>query len=286
MKNHIISIAVVMTMLLALSGCNFINKDKGADPSSDWNLEQFLIPPRPVEIATGNTLSNTPPEISDLVSDFDIDIRNSVYLILQNAQNDNAYTQVSGKQSEYYFIMVGLVYPIYSDPGMANAMATDYNDCIRSVGVEGVKNGEGAQCSDKWGQTWKNRVFKRIFASSSLQNILYEWLRPELFRMVNNMGNTRRTYMSNAIDHIITYTENYDHQAEKNFYHDCQKSIYGEKLFVLPYRIVNMTPMEDEEIVNPYRYLETWVYRRVEEGTMTADQINRWLRKIKNDMGL
>lgn len=286
MKNHIISVAIALTMLIALGGCNFTNKDEGADSSSDWNLEQFLLPPYPVEIATGNTLPNTPADIRDLVSDFDIDIRNSAYLILQNAKDDKTYAQVSGKQSEYYFFMVGLVYSIYNDPGVANAMATDYNDCIRSVGVEGLKKGDGIQCGDKWGQTWKNRVFKRLFASQSLQNSLYEWLRPELLRMVNSLDNSRRTYMSNAINHIIAYTDNYDHQAEKSFYRDCQNSEYGEKLFVLPYRIVNMTPMENEGVVNPYRYFETWVYRRVDEGTMTADQINSWLRKIKNDMGL
>lgn len=286
MKKHIISVAVIMTMLLALGGCNFINKDKGTDSSSDWTLDMFLIQPYPVEIATGNTLSSTPADIRDLVSDFDIDIRNSAYLILKNAKNDKSYTQVSGKQSEYYFLMVGLVFSIYNDPGVANAMATDYNDCIRSVGVEGLKNGEGSQCGEKWGQTWKNRVFKRLFAHQSLQNSLYEWLRPELFRMVNNLDNSRRTYMSNAIDHMIAYTENYDHQAEKNFYRDCKNSKYGEKLFVLPYRIVNMTPMEEEGVVNPYRYFETWVYRRVEEGTMSANQINIWLRKVKTEMGL
>jgi len=36
--------------------------------------------------------------------------------------------------------MVGLMYSIYNDPGMMNAMVTDYNDDIRSVGFEGVKS--------------------------------------------------------------------------------------------------------------------------------------------------
>ena len=217
---------------------------------------------------------------------FDIDIRNSAYLILRNAKNDKSYAQVSGKQSEYYFFMVGMVYSIYNDPGVANAMATDYNDCIRSIGAERLNKGEGMQCSKMWGRTWKNRVFDRLFANPALQNSLYGWLKPELSRMVNSFDNSRRTYMSNAINHMITYTDNYNHQAEKNFFRECQNSKYGEKLFVLPYRIVNMTPMENEGVNNPYRYFETWVYRRVEEGTMTASQINEWLRRIKTDMGL
>lgn len=290
MKKTLTSITAALTMLLALGGCNF-SSDKSSNnneesPSLNWTLEQFLQPPYPVETATGNTLASTPDDIRNLVSDFDIDIRNSAYLILQNAQNDKSYEQVSGKQSEYYFLMVGLVYSIYNDPGVANAMATDYNDCIRSIGVERLNKGEGGQCAKMWGRTWKSRVFDRLFASPSLQNSLYGWLKPELSRMVNSFDNSRRTYMSNAINHMISYTDNYNHQAEKNFYRECQNSKYGEKLFVLPYRVVNMTPMEDEGVTNPYRYLETWVYRRVEEGTMSADQINEWLKRIKTDMGL
>ena len=290
MKKTLTSIAAALTLLLALSGCNFSsdksNKGKGDPPSPNWTLEQFLRTPIPVEIATGNTLSSTPDDIRNLVSDFDIDIRNSAYLILQHAKNENYYTQFSGKLSEYLFFMISLVYPIYEDPGVSNAMATDYNDCIRSIGVERLNKGEGGQCANMWGHTWKKRVFDRLFASPSLQNSLYGWLKPELSRMVNSFDNSRRTYMSNAINHMIAYTDNYNHQAEKNFYRECQNSKYGEKLFVLPYRVVNMTPMEDEEVTNPYRYLETWVYRRVEEGTMSANQINEWLRRIKTDMGL
>ena len=124
---------------------------------------------------------------------FDIDIRNSAYLILRNAKNDKSYAQVSGKQSEYDFFMVGMVYSIYNDPGVANAMATDYNDCIRSIGAERLNKGEGMQCSKMWGRTWKNRVFDRLFANPALQNSLYGWLKPELSRMVNSFDNSKRT---------------------------------------------------------------------------------------------
>ena len=50
-------------------------------------------------------------------------------------------------------------------------------------------------------------------------------------------------------------------------------------------KIVDMAPVDDE-ITSPYRFLETWVYRRVEDGTMSAEQINQWLKKIKADTGI
>lgn len=290
MKKTIFSFAAALAIIISLNGCNFgENKKEKADEGSsslNWTLEQFLVPENPVEIASDNTLTSTPADIQNLVSDFDIDIRNSLFLILQNAKNDDAYKQVSGKQSEYLFIMVGLLFSIYNDPAVANAMAKDYNDCIRSVGIDRLNKGEGKDCSKNWGRTWKSRVLDRLFSNSSLQNTLYEWLRPELLRMVNGFDDQQRNYMRNAINHIIDYTDNYNHQAEKDFYQKCCNSNYGEKLFVLPYRIVEMEPVESEGVVNPYRYLETWVYRRVEEGSMSAQQINNWLQKIKRDMSL
>lgn len=94
MKKTPTSIAAALTILLALSGCNSNNNSKEESSSLNWTLEQFLIPPYPVETATGNTLSSTPDDILNLVSDFDIDIRNSAFLILQNAQNNKSYAQV------------------------------------------------------------------------------------------------------------------------------------------------------------------------------------------------
>lgn len=288
MKKIFLTTTAALAIIIALSGCKFGKGNKAnEEPSSlNWTLERFLQPELPVTNAPNNTLASTPTDIQDLVSDFDIDIRNSAYLILQNAKNETSYTQVSGKLSEYEFLMVGFVYSIFDDPAVVNAMAKDYNDCIRSVGVDRLNKGEGRECGEMWGRTWKSRVFDRLFASSSLQNTLYEWLRPELLRMVNGFDDQRRTYMRNAINHIIAYTDSYNHQAEKTFYQECCNSDYGEKLFVLPYRIVDMKPVDTEDVANPYRYLETWVYRRVEDGTMSSGQINTWLRKIKRDMGL
>ena len=293
MKTNLITIAAALTMLVALGGCNF-SSDKSSttestNPSNqttqlNWTLDQYLFH-SPVELASGNTLASTPSDIESLVSGLDIDIRNSAYLILQNIKDNKTYTYGTGKEGELYFAMGSILYSVYTDNGVSNAMAKDYNDCIKAVGVERLNRGEGRECSEQWGKTWKTQVVDRLLSSSSLQNSLYEWVKPEMRRVFNGLNSEQRSHMRNAVDHMIAYTANYNHQTEKQFYRDCCNSAYGEHLFVQPYKIVDMRPNTDV-IVNPYRFLETWVYRRVEEGTMTAAQINSWLKKVKTDMGI
>ena len=295
MKNNLITIAAMLTMLIALGGCN-LGSDNKTNPTSsnnatnggtqlNWTLDQYLFHV-PVELASGNTLASTPYEIESLVSGFDIDIRNSAYLILQNVKNNTSYTYAQGdKEAELYFAMSNILYPVLTDAGVSNAMAKDYNDCVRSLGVERLNKGEGRQCSEGWGRSWKSQVIDKVLASSSLQNTLYDWVKPELKRVMNGLNSDQRSYMRNAMNHMIAYTDNYNHQAEKKFYRDCCNSPYGEQLFVHTGKIVDMSPVNGE-VTNPYRFLETWVYRRVEENSMTASQINGWLRKIKNDTGL
>ena len=287
MNHKILTFATMLTALLMFGGCK--SEKKGNDNSSEftglnWTMDRYLIN-RPVEVASNNTLSDTPEEIEKLVSDFDIDIRNSTFLILQGLNKDIPSGQSSGKESELYFSMTNIIYPYYDDPGVVNAMAKDYNDCVQSVGLEELNKGGGQNCIDNFGVTWKQRVEKILLSSTALQNIFYEWIKPELKNVANRLAGNRRTYMQNALNHMIDYTENYNHQAEKNFYNECCNSKTGEELFVYPGKIVDMNPV-DGEVVNPYRFLEAWVYRRVENKQMTAFQINKWLRRIKEDMNL
>lgn len=289
MKSNLITIAATLTMLLALGGCNFSsnndtsNANGGNATQLNWTLDQYLFHV-PVEQASSNTLGSTPADIQNLVSGFDIDIRNSAYSILQKVNNMN-YTYAEGKERELYFSMGSIIYPVLGDAGVSNAMAKDYNECIQSIGVERLNQGEGLQCSEQWGRSWKTQVIDKLLASPSLQNSLYEWVKPELLRIIKGFNNDQRVLMSNAINHMIAYTSTYNHQAEKKFYNDCCSSSYGAGLFVHTGKIVDMQPV-NSEVTNPYRFLETWVYRRVEENTMTASQINGWLRMIKNDTGL
>lgn len=108
MKTNIFSFAA-LTILLALVGCDFGSTgNDNPNPSSNstqlnWTLDQFLFH-QPVEQASGNTLGSTPADIQNLVSGFDIDIRNSAYSILQKVNNMN-YTYAEGKERDLYYLM-------------------------------------------------------------------------------------------------------------------------------------------------------------------------------------
>ena len=156
------------------------------------------------------------------------------------------------------------------DPAINNIAVDDFNNCAAGKGDDNV------ECYRIYYTTgspaWKTQVVDKILASESLQNIVYEWIKPELIRVVRSFDDTRMAYLKGAIDHMIDYTSHYNHQAEKNFYNEC---VDAEDLdeFTSGY-------------TNPYRRLETWVYRRVEDKTMSAQQINTWLKKIKKDLNV
>lgn len=292
MKRTVFIIAM-LTLLLSLNGCKGCSNQNSNQTTNDeigsihFDLDFFLIKPQPVERAQGNTLAETPADLQNLVSGMDIDLRNSTYLILQSVESDKSYAYNSGTKADFAFTMTNIIYPMYLDPAITNVMAKDYNDCIKSIGEERLNKGEGRQCGDLWGKTWKTRVINRLLSSSSLQNSLYEWVKPELRRVINKMDSDQRSRMRNALAHMISYTANYNHQKEKTFYNNCLNSAYGAWLFNFPGKIVDMKPVDSDDCSeNPYRHLETWVYRRVDEGSMSASQINNWLRKVRSDTGL
>lgn len=296
MKKNI-TLAAMFTLLLALGGCHF-GTNQGSDNTADetsgnefqervFTMEDFLVKPQPVEKAQGNPLAATPADLQNLVSGLDIDIRNSTYLILQDIERERSYANSSGETADFAFSMMNIIYLMYTDPAVSNVMAKDYNNCLKSIGLERLKKGEGRGCAEHWGETWKTQVIDRLLASTSLQNSLYEWVKPELCRVVGKLDSDQQTRMKKAISHMIAYTANYNHQQEKTFYNHCVNSAYGEWLFNFTGKIVDMKPVAvDDHSENPYRHLETWVFRRVEEESMSASQINGWLKKVRSDTGL
>ena len=234
----------------------------------------------PVVIAKNNTLAKTPDAIQNLVKGLDIDVRNSAYLILQNAKNNEDYKWDEGNGAISYFVLGSLIEPMGSDVAIANMLMDDVKDCIAAKGED----------SDCWmmymgiSPTWKSQVLDKIYASEKLQNVLYAWIKPELIKVVSGFNPTKKTYLKGAFDHMIFYTASYNHQKEKNFYKACMAN-NDPSLFTSGYRIVDMDS-DYSVVANPYRRLETWVYRRVEEKTMTAQQINTWLKKLQKDLSL
>lgn len=235
----------------------------------------------PVVIAENNTLGKTPAQIQSLAKGLDIDVRNSAYLILQEVKNNDDYKWDEGYGSVSYFVLGSIIDPMFVDPAISNMLQDDVDECYK-------KNGEDSDCWMMYrgiSPTWKSQVLDKIFASEKLQNVLYEWINPELVKVVGSFNETKKDYLKRTFDHMISYTASYDHQAEKDFYNACI-FVNDPDVFTTGYFVEDDLSIDYNVVINPYRRLETWVYRRVEEKTMTADQINSWLKRLKKDLNV
>ena len=231
--------------------------------------------------AENNTLASTPAEIGNLVKGLNIDIRNSAYLILQKVKCKECDAgDFLDNFGIAYFVNDFIMTPTNQDPAIYNLAVDDYNDCVATYG----EDGDCYKIMYSGGPTWKTRVIDRLLSSERLQTALYQWILPELKRVVGSYDPTRKAIVSSAINHMIAYTSDYDHRAESAFYKACAAN--GDlDMFTSAYRIVDME-YDFDHVSNPYRRLETWVYRRVADNTMTASQINTWLKRLKADLGL
>ena len=252
-----------------------------------FGIEHYLIDLEEVVYDNElNSLDPTPKELNELVAETGVDIRNSLYLILYGMSDYN-WQQEYNLENEREFIEENILDNMVSDPAIHNLYYKDYNSCVESTDLKRL-NKEGNPCWDVvtgWGPTWRSRFVEKILTSKHLQEILYEWVKPTLIHYAyNECLWTQKMCMVNAINHMIVYTANYDHQAEKAFYNACLQTKYGESLFNENH-VVDMCP-DYSEVGNPYRKLETWVYRRVEEGSMDAGQIHNWLVRIRHDLGM
>lgn len=235
----------------------------------------------PIILAKDNTLAKTPDSIQQLVQGLDIDVRNSAYLILQEVRDNEDYKWDEGNGSISYFVLGSIIDPMGSDRAIGNILADDVDACLQV-------NGPDSDCWKIYMQgspTWKARVLDKIYASPNLQNVLYNWIKPELIRVVHGFNETKMAYLKGAFDHMIDYTASYNHQAEKEFYTACIND-NDPDVFTTGYRVEDMAVDYFGAVVNPYRRLETWVFRRVEEGSMTAAEINVWLKRLRKDLDI
>ena len=247
----------------------------------DW----YLLEQRQVTYAEDNRLKDTPSELEAIVDGTEVDIRNSIFQILSLLDNNDGCFDAYGycTLTQEYFNRRNVLYPMKANPAIENVLIRDYNNCLQEVGLEGYHKDV---CREKgWGNTWKTRFIDPLLVSERLQNVLYAWVKPELKRTIQRLTTVQKMCLANAINHMIAYTTEYDHQAEKDFYLACCDSYYGEDMFCYTCGITDMEPDRDKE-GNPYRLFETWVYRRVEENSMTVMQIHDWLVRIKDDMNL
>ena len=258
----------------------------GNTSSSLKSMEGYIENYIEVEYADDNMLAPTPAEIEELVVSTKVDIRNSIYQILAQLPDYEEQYEYD-KESKEEFITWNIIDNMVSDPAIFNVRKKDYKDCVKSATQDEMED-EDFSCwslMNWWGSTWRSRFITPLLSSERLQNTMYEWVKPILKHAFDECQLHQKMFIVDAINHMLAYTSKYDHQTEKEFYMACCDSEYGEDLFNCTEELYDMEP-EFGTVGNPYRPLETWVYRRVEEQSMSAEQIHYWLVRIKADLDL
>ena len=132
--------------------------------------------------------------------------------------------------------------------------------------------------------TFKNNIAYKVYSSTVLQEIAYNWLLPEWKNALSKMNSDKKRLISEILNHMISYTVNYNYKNDLDFYNSCNNG--KEYLFTSTFEITNGEANYEKGIKNPYRKAEAWVFRRVNQNQMTAGEINAWLVKIKKDLQL
>lgn len=274
-----ITIFITLTILFLLS-CNQPDTNNLNHPISQ--NEEHKDPEIRDNYYPDNKVSAIPPKLANLADGTKIDLRNSVYLWIRTVENfdhripNYAYSRFSSiKQQPVFFIPYAL-FNLGSnfDPMILATSREDMKKCIDS----GMKRDVAYQIC--WLNTFRNKILYKIYASPSLQLITYNWIMPEWKKSFNQMDDDKKRLISEILNHVIIYTENYDHLKELKFYNKCKNG--KEYLFSSVFEEID----GEIELTNPYRKAETWVFRRVYHNHMTASEINTWLVKIKNDLNL
>lgn len=241
-----------------------------------------------VKTIEDNPLPSMPSELLPLVEGTDVDFRNSAYGILYGIlSEDRAYYNVNyfSEGMVKHFVTFGFIDKMVNDNAITNVRIKDYNDCMENTKEEDLGDSDCDDELEGWGSTWTTTFVAKLLASEQLQNILYNWVSPVLHKLYADSDMKLKMCMADVVNHMIDYTARYDHEAECSFYLACQESDYGEDLFNTTCMIEDMEPYE-YTVGNPYRPFETWVFRRVREESMTAEQIHGWLVRFRNDLNL
>lgn len=243
-----------------------------------------------VQTIESNPLSDMPSDLDSLIQGTEVDLRNSAYGILLGIMKENQDyydAQYFDNSMVKHFVTYGFLGKMLVDPAIANVRYRDFNECLDEA-KEDEEDPEHYGCYDElngWGYTWKTVFVNKLLASERMQKVLYDWLKPVLQNLYDESDVKVKMCMTYAVNHMLEYTAHYDHSAECRFYYECLESEYGEDLFNSTYEIEDMEPLW-YSIENPCRPFETWVFRRVSEGSMTATQIHSWLVRIKKDLNL
>jgi len=274
MKKRIIYILV----MFVITSCGMRDpKKQTEETNSDEKTD--IINNRTV--ITDEMFSTPPTQLSEMAAPLDVDIRSAAYFWIKAIKEFN-YTLYSRarirKDYPAFFIPYGIFnLADYMDESINASGNKDYRSCLD----KGMLPVEAVKCYLK---SFREKLMYRIYASQELQEITYAWLRPEWEKALTEMDSERKDILREIIEHCISYTNNYNYQKELNFFNQYQWD--REYLFTTTYDIINGEPDYEKGITKPYRKAEAWIFRRVHQNHMTANEINVWLKRIKKDLRL
>lgn len=156
-------------------------------------------------------------------------------------------------------------------------------------------------------EAFTQATMAEIYASPESQETLYEWAFPQVKEEFGNLDHMSQAIYLDALMHAYDYALTYDHEEQKRYLErlrSCEKDPEAEckdadaledtdrdiplvssyeDFFVAVDPFDPINPPETLQY-DPYRKLEAWIFRRVENGDLTAEQIANWIERVVFDL--
>jgi len=120
----------------------------------------------------------------------------------------------------------------------------------------------------------RKQFFSKVLSSEDTLNTLYEWALPSAKQMFLSLDRSDQIEYMMILRHIKKYVRKYDHNVELNYLRKLKSQGFVDKF-------IRIGP---DGKFNHYRKLETFVFRRVFDGSMRPSRMKVWLRRLEKDI--
>jgi len=125
-----------------------------------------------------------------------------------------------------------------------------------------------------------DKSYKKFISSFRLLSILYEWVMPPVKQTFQLLDKRDQIEYMDILNHTIRYTNKYNHERELNYLTWLQYRAKAKNDPSIENLFIERNP---SNIISPYRKIEAFVFRRVQEG-MKIEHIRRLLAKLNRDL--
>jgi hypothetical protein len=120
-----------------------------------------------------------------------------------------------------------------------------------------------------WDRKVYNAIVKPFYHSQKQQMALYKWIRPSYINSFKSFPQWRKTIFINMLADAKKYIAEFDYEGEL--------------------KILNETPNRFAEygpkgLRGDYHNMEIWIFRRVNNGDMTLEQMSQWVEIFEQDL--